>query len=731
MSESRYVIAIVGAGPTSVYSMERLAALASAGRMAKPLSVHVFDKSSGFGDGEVHSARQPQVSFLNRIAGQVSFAADETIEGATPLLAPEYRLNLAEWCGKRYAETQDERYSVGEADWPKRYVHGEALRYHFEAYVRLLREAGVEVILHPLEVVDINTSGSRIELVCGDGSSVRNVDQVLLVTGHSWNDPALDARRRSKAEHAQRTDVEYIGNAYPLERGLTQNAVPAGSVVACEGMGLTAIDIILYLTEGRGGNFLTEGSEVKYVPSGKEPSRIIPFSGSGLFTFARPDNHKQVDLALHEHRGVFLTAQSVDTLRAHRGEPGRDGPQLDFERDVFPLVLLEMALVHATTLLGGDAGAHLRQTIEQRVRAFLTASVVQASATADAAQRQLREETARIAALIDQRLEGVVSLQECRAQAIGWDFSLAAASFAHCVWGETVRTPVGTVLSAEQPHRYLPLKSPFGLATRATENLFDWDRTIRPISGRACRTPERYRAAMLEFFERDESVAVHGNLANPGKAAADGVWRDLRDVLAHAVDRGGLAPSSHRLFLEVYMRHHNRLANGAAREVMAKIRAIAKCGLLDVGVGPGGGVQLDKEGYAISGASTGYKEHADVLVDATVHAFDPRLDTAVLYRNLLDKGVVRLWENVGGKGFSETFVPGGLDLDASFSPHMVSGEVDPRITVLGPPSEGVVFFQLGALRPEQNHHVMRDILTWVAKLDAEGLLSASDAAVSR
>ncbi|MDO5618533.1 FAD/NAD(P)-binding protein [Kocuria sp.] len=731
MSESHYVLAIVGAGPSAVYSMERLAALASAGRLTKPLLIHVFDKGGNFGDGEVHSARQSQVSFLNRIAGQVSFAADETIKGANPLLEPEYRLNLAQWCGQRYAETHDQRYSVGAADWPKRYVHGEALRHHFYAYVGLLRKAGVKVVLHPLEVVDIDTSSARIELLCGDSSSVGDVDQVLLVTGHSWNDPQLDKRRHGKAEHAKRAGVEYIGSAYPLERGLTVEAAPAGSVVACEGMGLTAIDIVLYLTEGRGGTFITEGSEVKYVPSGDEPSRIIPFSGSGLFTFARPDNHKQVDLALYEHRGVFLTKQAVDIIRAHRGEPGREGTQVDFERDIFPLVLLEMALLHATTLFGGDTRGYLRQTVEESVSAFLSASIAQAPASAEIAQKQLQEEIARIAALIDQRLDGTISLEECRVQANGWDFGLAAASFVHCVWGKAARAPVGTVVAAEQPRRYLTSESPFGLAPRALESPFDWDRTIRPIPGSACDTPERYRAAMLEFFGQDDTAAARGNLAHPAKAAADGVWRDLRDVLAHAVDRGGLTPSSHRRFLEVYMRHHNRLANGAAREVMAKIRAVAECGLLDVGVGPGGSVRLDDKGYMISGPLTGYEGHAGVLVDATVHAFDPRLDTAVLYRNLLNRGVVRLWENVGGEGLSEIFVPGGLDLDESFSPRGASGKVDSRITVLGPPSEGVVFFQLGALRPEQNHHVMQDILTWVAKLDAEGLLTASDTAVPR
>ena len=66
---------------------------------------------------------------------------------------------------------------------------------------------------------------------------------------------------------------------------------------------------------------------------------------------------------------------------------------------------------------------------------------------------------------------------------------------------------------------------------------------------------------------------------------------------------------------------------------------------------------------------------------------------------------------------------GGLDLSPDFHPLTASGEADRRLTFLGPPSEGVMFFQLGALRPQQNHHLMQDILTWIEHLEHE-LLSA-------
>ncbi len=211
----------------------------------------------------------------------------------------------------------------------------------------------------------------------------------------------------------------------------------------------------------------------------------------------------------------------------------------------------------------------------------------------------------------------------------------------------------------------------------------------------------------------DHLWAAQDNLTNPAKAAADGVWRDLRPVLGHAVDFGGLNAASHQRFLDTYMRHHNRLANGAALEVMEKILALVDHGIVDVSTGPGAEAHGDEETgrFVVRGPRTGVRREVDVLVDARVHPFDPEADVAPIYSQLLRRGLVRKWRNPGPAGGG--FEPGGLDLTAEFHPVRADGTVDRRLTFLGPPSEGVMFFQLGALRPNQNHHVMQDVLCWV------------------
>ncbi len=144
-----------------------------------------------------------------------------------------------------------------------------------------------------------------------------------------------------------------------------------------------------------------------------------------------------------------------------------------------------------------------------------------------------------------------------------------------------------------------------------------------------------------------------------------------------------------------------------------KMAALVDCGLLDVGAGPGARARLDEATgkTVVEGPHTGLSRPVDVLVEARMHGFDPRLDVLPLYRNLLDRGLVRLWCNESADG--EVFRPGGLDLTPQFHPVAPDGTPDPRFTVLGVPSEGARSFLLSALRPNADHYVMRDTLVWL------------------
>jgi hypothetical protein len=703
--DDTFRLAIVGGGPSSTYVLERLAACVPHIEDVFSLEIHVFDKGGEFGSGEVHSPKQPPSSLLNRIAGQVGFAADESVDGAGPLLPRDVRPTLHEWCRARFAESGDSAFEVEPEDWPQRRVHGLALQDAFNTYVKLLAECSVPVHLHAAEVVDVEESAEGLRvLTCNPGEPSMRFQQVLLLTGHSHNTPRPSRRHDSWRSFTSVSDAVYVASAYPLERAIPDPAVSPGRSVGIEGMGLTALDVILYLTEGRGGRFTSNGSSgnLIYHRSGGEPSRIVPFGSAGLFTFARPFNAKERDVHALEHTPVFLTTRAVDALRLSVGTPVEVSPvglrrQLDYERDIHPLVLLEMTLIYYTTLLGAEFGRFLVATAQKGYEAFLNGGARELSAEEAAAALLGPLEDCVTRALDDIARTLAEGTPSFRTEEYPWSREAALASYVSVVFGDPP-----TWDSRRHGH-----------SRRVGDNRFSWARLINPIPPEECASPARYRDAIVAFMDRDHLWAAQDNLHNPCKAATDGVWRDLRQVLAYAVDFGGLTAASHRRFLQVYMRHHNRLSSGASVDVMRKVRALIVDGIVDPSVGPRPVVEPDNESgrFVVRGTATGAERHVDTIIDGRVHPFNPDSDESPLYRNLLRRGLLTKWRNPAADGAD--FEPGGLALDASFHPIRADGQAEKRFTVLGPPSEGVMFFQLGALRPQQNHHVVRDVIQWL------------------
>ncbi|RSS46698.1 hypothetical protein EF906_01405 [Streptomyces sp. WAC08241] len=708
-------MAIVGGGPRATYVLERLSA--TIGRLARDrhLEVRVFERSGEFGAGQAHSPAQARTSYLNRIASQVGFAADDAMSGAGPVRPAAQRPTLYEWCRQRFEETGDPDFDLRPQDWPQRYVHGLALRDMFDSFAAdLRRHPGVALHLHSAEVTDLIPVGDLLEVTTADGAC-HLADEVLLLTGHSHHDPARSPAARRLAEADARGGARYLPNAYPMETVLDGAGIGPGSVVGCGGMGLTGIDVVLHLTEGRGGRFDdAPAGGLIYRPSGAEPKAIVAFSPSGLFTFARPDNHKPSD-GSGDHPGTFLTKEAVRQLRRHAGAPA--GPsggqeQLDFDRDILPLVILEMAHLHYVTLFGPGTALLLTQRVMPAYLAFLSGAAT--GGTPGHLTAALDEAVDGITAVLDSVLRGKEAVFTAQRE-VSWPVRDVLLHWTRTVYGSTAQAEMRRHVDRSMPPHLVTdgLDSPSGLDPSLYGNRFDWKQAVRPVP--TAGAPGEWQRRVAAFMARDQLWARQGNLRNPHKAAADGVWRDLRSVISYAVDDAGLTAASQRDFLRRHVSHHNRLGNGAAPEVMAKIAALMDCGLLDVGAGPDARIRLDSEEAraVVEGPRTGYARPIDVLVEARVHGFDPRLDAMPLYRNLMDHGLVRLWRNASADG--EVFEPGGLDLSPEFHPVRRDGTVDPRITVLGVPAEGARSFLLSALRPHVDHYVMQDTLVWLRR----------------
>lgn len=640
-------LAVVGGGPMCCYAMAHLAALLPEAPPPGALRIAVFDAGGRHGAGEVHSDRQPPVGYLNRVAGQIGFAPDESADPPLKLLPARLRPTFAEWCARKYAQTGDPDFDLRPQDVPRRYVHGLALREMFARYVeRVAAVPGVRLELRTSEVVAARRHADGTGFVLVDAEGGRLVaDEVLFVTGHSWNTPAAGSEEEALAGHAG-----YVPTPYPLAQRLGEDAVPPGSAVAVRGFGLAAIDVFLQLTEGRGGRFEPDPGApphaLRYRPSGREPAVIVPSSPSGIPVSGRPWNAKVGDPARLEHRGVFFRAESVRALRRNAAA-GPDGRRrLDFDRHLFPLVVLEMAWVYHSTLLGEAAMAARRPVVDAAVRAFVDGN--------------------------SDRDEGS-----------GADALVAA------------------------------LESGLGGAR------FDWRALLCPLPADSARDGDGadWARRTRAYLMRDHADAVEGNLRNAAKAACDGVWRDLRSVFAEAVDFGGLTASSHRRFVREHLRSYNRLSNGAGLEPMRKVLALVDAGLLDLSVGPAPRVSPSGgehgSGFTVTGTRTGTVRAVDAVVEGRVHSFDPRLDVRPLYRTLLDAGLARLWRNPGAEGAPD-FVPGSLDLDEDYHPVLPDGTVEPRLSFLGAPAEGVRVFQTSAARPHSNSTVLAVAARWAA-----------------
>lgn len=712
-----YRVGIVGGGPRATYALERLTQLGPYMESDVPLEVHVFERTGEFGAGAIHSARQPFTNVLNRIASQVSFAADETTAPAGRLRPPDDRPTLHDWCRDQFARTGDAQYDLLPTDWPRRSVHGAALADRFQRYAAELAASGARVELHHAEVVDIERQvDGRLLLICLDEHSVP-VDHVLLVTGHSHNDPERsDPHRASLHRFARRTGSSYLAATYPVDEILTyENAGPT-SRVACAAMGVAAIDQILFLTEGRGGRFERSGNgRLAYRRSGQEPLELHAFSRSGLFPFARPLNARSVLPESYAIRPTFLTIEAINRLgRWASRQPGAAG-QLCFESQVLPLVVLEMAVVHYQALIGSAPASWLAEKARPSVDAFLARPSLEA-VDASMLVEPLERGADLALATVDAVVTGRWSLAEAEA-AWPWSVADAVERWVTVVHGADAAVEAmgalrrGGAATALADHR-----SPHGLEPVPTGNRFRWDRFTAPITTTTYEGVDGYQRAWLKFMHQDIAWAEQGNVDNPHKAASDGVWRDLRGVISHAVDVVGLTAASHENLVSRYYPLHNRLVNGTGLEVMKKIVALVEAGVLDISLGPGATVVGDGATgrFAAFGPATGARAQLDTVADARVHRFDARADARPLFPRLLRRNLVSLWQlRTPGQ---PPYVPGLLDLDQDFHPVDRDGRADPRITVLGPAASGRRFFQLAALRPGVGHAVMNDLARWASEV---------------
>ncbi|MEV6619290.1 FAD/NAD(P)-binding protein [Amycolatopsis sp. NPDC051106] len=320
-----FTLAVVGAGPRGVGVLERLGANSGLLRDRR-LEVHLIDPFPP-GPGRVWRYDQSPLLRMNSMPEDVTMFTDDSVKMAGPVRPGP---TLLEWARKVRdgaldaevpADVVAELTALDSFDFPTRRLQSAYLTWVYRKIVGDLPE-GIDVVEHAARAVGVD--GPAVSL--SDGTTVR-ADAVVFTVGHLDAEP--DDRERELVTFAARHGLAYYPAGYTAD--VDYSGIAPGETVLVRGFGLAFVDLMLLLTEGRGGRFeeLPCGG-LRYHPSGAEPvlhvgsRRGVPY-------------HAKIG---YRPRGKPLRLPRFFDAYAMDGLPGE---ALDFRVDVWPLIAKELA----------------------------------------------------------------------------------------------------------------------------------------------------------------------------------------------------------------------------------------------------------------------------------------------------------------------------------------------------------------------------------------------------
>ena len=319
-------VALVGAGPRGTSVLERLCA--SAPELLPPgalLTVHVIDPDPP-GPGRVWRTAQSPELLMNTVACQVTLFTDDSVDCSGPIHPGP---SLHEWAGGR----------LGADEYPRRADYGRYLEWVFAEVLRQAPPA-VRVETHRARAVRLDDApDGRQILTLDDGRALAGLSAVVLAQGHLPRTAGPDLLR--PAAHAARHGLRHVPPANPADVDLS--SIPPGEPVLLRGLGLNFFDHTALLTTGRGGRFVRDDGDLRYLPSGREP-RLFAGSRRGVPYQARGDNAKG---PYGRHVPLVLTPEVIAGFRK-RADSG-EAP--DFLTEIWPLVAKEVETVYHGALI--------------------------------------------------------------------------------------------------------------------------------------------------------------------------------------------------------------------------------------------------------------------------------------------------------------------------------------------------------------------------------------------
>ncbi len=335
-------VAIVGFGPRGLAALEKLSVQVGLGDC--PVELDIFDPHATPAAGPNFSPTEPDVCLLNLPIRDVDLPQSPN-KGVPP---------FGQWVQK--IEANDEIYVP-------RSVLGTYFTERFQALMANLPD-GLNVTLRPLRVERAARRGNQWHLGA-ESTQFGPYHHVLLSLGQPKTD--LDDQADRWREHANSQGLDFTA-AYPGKALIQSASGWAGRAVATRGLGLSSLDVIGMLTLGLGGQFV----DGRYVPSGREPLVLVPFSLDGHAPAPKPAS-RDIDALFDptENETKLFEAALKAALSGH-GDEGLTGI-FEVLRPVVSRILSETCAAEDDTAIDGWLAMEVEKTGRQETRGTVEA----------------------------------------------------------------------------------------------------------------------------------------------------------------------------------------------------------------------------------------------------------------------------------------------------------------------------------------------------------------------
>jgi len=279
-----FALAIIGCGPRGLSALESL--YAAAKDLENLPNCVIVEHAKYLGAGPIYDLDQPDTNWLNVSERTIAIPPRSELK-FKEFTIPSFP-NFQHWSG--YAKRDSPESEVD--SFPSRSKLGQFLNERYLSISKALISSGL-LSIEETEADQIEQIDGLLRVRLVGGKSLIS-HEVALCIGHQ--PIKLDDQLSKWQTRVQALDgIDLFTQPYPVKNIIDLKGFTKNSSVAIRGFGLAMIDVARILSIGLGGKFklLDDSSrEMDYIPSGKEPKKVLAFSLDGLPMTPKPVNKK-------------------------------------------------------------------------------------------------------------------------------------------------------------------------------------------------------------------------------------------------------------------------------------------------------------------------------------------------------------------------------------------------------------------------------------------------------